>query len=269
MAKPAGSVVPSTVDSLKRPVGPLPLWMWGAGIIVAYLGYRYMSTGSIFAGSGEDDGSGSSFFGGGSSGIPSWSSDGSIQAVDPSTVANYTGPEGPEGPAGPKGDTGEPGKDGTSRPAKPTTKPATGKLWWFNVQDWKWQQRKVPAKPNTKLKSGYKWDFRESTWSWVQVKKTNKALGGPFLGAAEVGEVGKEDVYGIGFVKPQYPTLKSPANNGQPTVSGIHVDAPLISGIGMAQELIPEYPEFPNMVGKVPVLTSDRGYGRPFFGGLE
>lgn len=262
MSGPTGSVVPTAVEKLKQPVGPLPLWMWGAGAITAYMIYRYMATGSVFGSGGDDEGGG---------GMSSELSDGSIQAVDPATVAAYKGEPGEQGEQGLQGIQGEQGIQGpkgdtgpaVSRPTKPSTQLKTGYKWWFDVQKWKWVQRKVPAKPKTKLKKNYKWVFNTSTWSW---KQQHKALGGPFIGAAEVGEVGRENVYGIGFVKPKYPILKSPANNSQPTVSGIHIDAPTISHVGFAGELLPEYPELPNMIGKVPVLVSDRGYGRPFFG---
>ncbi len=251
-----GSIIPNAVDKLKAPIGPFPLWVWGVGAIGAYLAYRYMTTGSAFSSDGDEDYA-SSEYGTVGSGIPSYASDGSIQAVDPATVQAYMGEQGPAGPPGPKGESGT-----SKRPSRPTTKTKSGYRWFFDVQGWRWVQRKLPPKPRQRLKKGYHWSFDYSTWSWKQ----SRAMGGPFVGVAEVGEVGKEDVFGVGFVKPKYPIFKAPANGNPVTVSGAHVDAPVISGTGYARGLLPEYPELPNLVTKAPAFSSDRGYGRPLFG---
>lgn len=247
---PTGSVVPSAVEGLKRPIGPLPLWMWGAGAIAAFLVYRYMTTGSAFSGGG-DDGEEGTF--GTSSGIPSYASDGSIQAVDPATVQAYMGERGPAGPTGPQGIT--------TQPPKPTASAGSGYRWFFNTQNWKWQKRKLPAKPKTKLKKGFHWEFSEVQWKWYQ----SRATGGPFVGAAEVGEVGREHVYGVGFVKPTYPVMKSPANGGHPTVSSSHVEAPMLDGTAYHVGKTPEVPELPVGVTKVPLSFAQRAFGRPNF----
>lgn len=245
-----GSVVPSAVEGLKRQVGPLPLWMWGAGAIAAFLVYRYMTTGSAFDGGGDDESSGTF---GTSSGIPSYASDGSIQAVDPATVQAYMGERGPAGPAGPPGTT--------TQPAKPTKSAGSGKRWWFNTQSWKWVARSIPAKPKTKLKKGYHWKFSETSWKWYQ----SRAMGGPFLGGAEVGEIGREKVIGVGYVVPSYPVHKSPANNMIPTVSSSAISAPRLDGTVYHAGEPANMPELPVPVSKVPLSFVARGYGRQNF----
>ncbi len=92
---------------------------------------------------------------------------------------------------------------GVLRPNKPTSTPKKGFIWWYSTQSNKWIERKVPKKPTEKPGKGREWAFSVNSWKWY---KKQLAFGGVFLGPATVGEIGQEQVFGIGIVKPSYPT---------------------------------------------------------------